>query len=250
MEMANACIRPLCGMRVLEIGSGTGNLTRQLIPRRRYVASDINPLYLHTLAALKRDRPYLEAQYTDVTDLASFPSMEERFDTVICLNVIEHVEDDRGALSNIRSALAPGGRAIVLVPHGGSLFGTLDEVLGHKRRYTEASLRRLAEDAGFTVRQVIRFNRVGSAAWWLNGRLLRRRSFGLLQMMALNLLTPVFRVVDSALPLPPLSLIAVLEGKAGAANERDSGTVASVDGSGRRSDGASGVRAGCSGRRA
>jgi glycosyltransferase involved in cell wall biosynthesis len=219
-------IRPLCGTRVLEIGSGTGNLTRSLTPRRRYVASDINPLYLQTLAALKRDRPYLDSQYTDVTDLTSFPSRKERFDTIICLNVIEHVEDDRGALSNIRSALAPGGRAIVLVPQGDGLFGTLDEVLGHKRRYTEEALRRLAADAGFTVREVLRFNRIGSAAWWLNGRLLRRRSFGLFQMMALNLLTPVFRAVDSTLPLPPLSLIAVLEGKPAptvVANQRDEG---------------------------
>ena len=204
-------IRPLCGNRVLEIGSGTGNLTRRLIPRRRYVASDINPLYLQTLEALKADRPYLDAQYTDVTDVASFPRAEGGFDTVICLNVIEHVDGDRDALANIRSVLAPGGCAIVLVPQGEDLFGSLDEVLGHKRRYSEASLRRVAAEAGFRVREVIRFNRVGTAAWWLNGKLLRRRSFGLLQVLVLNLLTPIFRRVDGVLPLAPLSLIAVLE---------------------------------------
>src|SRR6266542_3254112 len=66
-------IRPFCGTRILEIGSGTGNLTRRLIPRTRYFASDINPLYLHTLGTLTSDRPYLDAQFCDVTDLASFP---------------------------------------------------------------------------------------------------------------------------------------------------------------------------------
>src|SRR5512145_166420 len=94
-------IRPLCGERVLEIGSGIGNLTRQLVPRDRYVASDINPLYLSTLENLTADRPYLTAQYTDVTQLASFPRLEGGFDTVVCLNVLEHVEDDRGSLQNI-----------------------------------------------------------------------------------------------------------------------------------------------------
>ncbi len=203
-------IRPYCGKRVLEIGSGTGNLTKQLVPRTRYVASDVNPLYLRKLAALKADRPYLETRYCDVTDGSTFPP-GEGFDTVVCLNVIEHVEDDARALANIRQVLAPGGRAIVLVPHGDRLFGSLDEVLGHKRRYTEASLRRVAEDAGFAVKELLHFNRIGTPAWWLNGKVLRRTTFGLGQMMALNAMTPVFRRVDRALPFRALSLIAVLE---------------------------------------
>jgi SAM-dependent methyltransferase len=203
-------IRPHCGRRVLEIGSGTGNLTRRLVPRDAYVASDVNPLYLQTLQALTADRPYLDVTLTDVTKGESFPQVAGGFDTVICLNVIEHVDDDLGALANIRRTLSPSGKAIVLVPQGPSLFGTLDEVLGHKRRYTEESLRRLAKDAGFEVQELVRFNRVGTPAWWLNGKVLRRRHFGLAQIALLNLLTPVFRLVDRALPFPALSLIAVL----------------------------------------
>jgi glycosyltransferase involved in cell wall biosynthesis len=203
-------IRPFCGTRVLEIGSGTGNLTRKLVPRDAYVASDVNPLYLQTLRHLTQDRPYLDVTLTDVTQGHSFPRIPGGFDTVVCLNVIEHVEDDRGALANIRGVLAGGGRAIILVPQGPELFGTLDEILGHKRRYTEASLRRLAADAGFDVVELLRFNRVGSPAWWLNGKLLRRRHFGFFQIALLNALTPLFRLVDRALPFPPLSLIAVL----------------------------------------
>ncbi|HET8542007.1 MAG TPA: glycosyltransferase [Anaeromyxobacter sp.] len=209
-------IRPFCGRRVLEIGSGTGNLTRRLVPRDAYVASDVNPLYLHTLRHLTHDRPYLDVTLTDVTRGDSFPRVPGGFDTVVCLNVIEHVDDDRGALENIRRVLAPGGRAIVLVPQGPALMGTLDEVLGHRRRYTEAGLRQLALDAGFEVERIVRFNRVGTPAWWLNGRLLRRRHFGLAQIAALNLLTPLFRRVDRVLPFPALSLVAVLR-PAGAA---------------------------------
>jgi hypothetical protein len=120
------------------------------------------------------------------------------------------VDDDLGALRNIREVLAPGGRAIVLVPRGQELFGTLDEVLGHRRRYTDASLARLAVQAGFEVQELLHFNRIGTPAWWLNGKLLKRRSFGLFQIKALNLLTPLFRVLDRGLPFPPLSLIALL----------------------------------------
>ena len=87
-------IRPYCQQRVLEIGSGVGNLTKKLIPRRAYVASDINPLYLQSLAALTKERPYLSVSYCDVTDAATFKRPPEGFDTVICLNVIEHVGDD------------------------------------------------------------------------------------------------------------------------------------------------------------
>ena len=146
-----------------------------------------------------------------MTDLGSFPKDEGPFDTVICLNVIEHVPDDRTSLRNIRSVLAPGGKAIVLVPQGQWNFGTLDEVLGHHRRYSEEALRELATDCGFKVQTIMPFNRVGTPAWWLNGKVLRRRVFGLGQIMALNTLTPVFRRIDNLLPIEPLSLIAILE---------------------------------------
>jgi glycosyltransferase involved in cell wall biosynthesis len=204
-------LRPFCGDRVLEIGAGVGNLTLQLVPRSTFVVSDINPLYLRTLDALRASRPYLSVAFCDVGDAASFPRRPDGYDTVICLNVIEHVEGDGPALVNIRSVLADGGRAIVLVPQGPWNFGTLDEVLGHKRRYTEASLTEVAQAAGLQVERLLRFNRTGTMAWFLNGRILRRRNFGLLQIRLLNLLMPLIRLVDPWLPLPPLSLIAVLK---------------------------------------
>jgi len=213
-------IRPFCGQKVLEIGSGTGNLTRRLVPRTVYVASDVNPLYLQTLRALTSDRPYLDVTLTDAANAGSYPETPGGFDTVICLNVVEHLEDDVGALKNIRRVLSPTGRAIVLVPQGPGAFGTLDEVLGHHRRYTEAQLRGVAGEAGFEVMELLTFNRIGSVAWWLNGKVLKRRSFGLVQIWMLNLLTPIFRVVDRALPFPPLSLIAILEPKGAGAESR------------------------------
>ncbi len=202
-------IRPYVGEKVLEIGAGTGNLTRQLIPRTLYWASDVNPLYLNHLESLGRNRPYMRVSYTDSQQGDSYPA-EQRFDTVICLNVVEHLAHDAAAFDNILKVLEEKGRAIILVPSGPWLFGTLDQVLGHQRRYTRKQLTELAGRAGFHIQELISFNRVGVIAWWVNGRLLRRKTFGLWQIRALNLLTPLFRVIDRWLPLPPLSLIAIL----------------------------------------
>jgi glycosyltransferase involved in cell wall biosynthesis len=201
-------IRPYVGHTVLELGAGTGNLTLQLIPRELYWASDINPLYLIYLQSLGQNRPYLRVGYTDGQRSDSYPK-EHKFDTVICLNVIEHLPDDSGAVQNIREVLKAGGRAIILVPSSPGLFGTLDTVLGHQRRYTRAQLTELVERNGFQLEELLPFNRMGVAAWWLNGQVLKRRTFGLWQIKMLNLLTPLFRLLDGWFPLPPLSLIAI-----------------------------------------
>jgi glycosyltransferase involved in cell wall biosynthesis len=202
-------IRPYVGNRILEIGAGIGNLTLHLIPREVYWATDINSEYLDTLERLRTNRPYLRIAHVDATDVSSFPT-EPSFDTVIFLNVLEHLANDLSALRNVHNVLEIGGVAVVLVPNGPGLFGTLDEVLGHCRRYTEEQLVAVGKSAGFKIERVLKFNRPGVLAWWLNGRILRRKTFGVAQIRLLNLLTPVFRVIDPWLPLPPLSLIAIL----------------------------------------
>jgi glycosyltransferase involved in cell wall biosynthesis len=202
-------IRPYMGERVLEIGAGTGNLTMNLVPRITYYASDINEQYLARLKTLKATRPYLQVHATDVTAPETYPRQE--FDTVVCLNVVEHVEDDLAALKNIRNTLDDHGRAIILVPNGPGLFGTLDEALGHYRRYTREQLLALCDKAGFAVEKVIKFNRAGAPGWWLSGRVLKRKIFSLWQMKLLNFLMPVVRRIDRFLPFPHLSWIVILQ---------------------------------------
>lgn len=201
-------IRPYVGERVLEIGAGIGNLTANLVPRTAYWASDINPHYLDRLEKLKPTQPYLQVHYTDAAVAETYPP--ERFDTVVCLNVIEHLEDDVAALTNIRNILEPSGHAIVLVPNGPELFGTLDTVLGHFRRYTREQLLDVCQRAGFTVQTLVKFNRFGAPGWWWNGRVTKKNTFGLWQMKLLNFLIPFLRPVDRFLPFPHLSWIAIL----------------------------------------
>ncbi len=201
-------IRPYLGERVLEIGAGIGNLTSNLVPRTVYWASDINPHYLDRLRKLQLTRPYLRVQFTDATAGETYP--QELFDSVICLNVVEHLEDDVNALRNIRASLQKNGRAIVLVPNGPGLYGSLDRVLGHYRRYTKKRLTDVAERAGFRVEKVLKFNRIGAPGWWLNGRLLRKETFGFWQIKVLNTILPVIRPIDRFLPFPHLSWIVIL----------------------------------------
>lgn len=211
-------IRPFVGSRVLEIGAGLGNLSRTLLPRDHYTASDINPLYLSYLTSFAERKPYLSVREMDLNDEAAFQEIAGRYDTVVCLNVLEHVRDAARAVRNMRTALAPGGRAIILVPQNPKLYGTLDEVLGHERRYTRESLRKELEDGGLKVTDLMDFNRITAPMWWINGRLLKRRHFGRVQLKVVNHFTWLFRLLESVIPWKGVSLIAVARRPDGAAD--------------------------------
>ncbi|MCL4794640.1 MAG: glycosyltransferase [Bryobacteraceae bacterium] len=203
-------VRPFLGRRVLEIGAGIGNLSRHLAPRReRYLATDIDEEHLARLRARFSHRPQVEVRRCDLARPADFDEIEGSVDAVVCLNVLEHVEDDRLALSNIYRALAPGGRAVVLVPEGMSVYGTLDEALGHCRRYEESDLRAKLAEARLEVETVLHFNRPTRPGWYVNGRILKRRTFSRFQIWVFDRLVWLWRRMDRWLPWKPTSLIAV-----------------------------------------
>jgi len=202
-------LRPFVGDRVLEIGSGIGNLTNQFIPRERYVVSDINPHYLRYLESYAHGKPYLSVRRVDAGNMDDFEYLGSQFDTVLMINVLEHVPDEQIALRNVWAALAYGGRAIILVPRCPALYGTLDHVLGHRERYTVHSLRNALEKAGFCVENLFDFNRCSVPGWWFNGKLLRKKTFSKAQLKSLNTAMPLIRKIDRFLPWRGLSLIAV-----------------------------------------
>ncbi|MFH1465396.1 MAG: class I SAM-dependent methyltransferase [Pseudomonadota bacterium] len=204
-----ATLLPHVGDQVLEIGAGLGNLTLQFLPRRRYVATDIDPRYLDYLEGLARGRPGLEVARADLGVPADFEPLAGQFDTVLCLNVLEHVDDEALALASIHGALAPGGKAIVLVPQGPWLFGSLDHALAHRRRYTRAGLEAAVRAAGLEVAETLEFNKVGVLGWAGNGLLLGRERFSRLQLKALNSAIPLIQGLDRRAPWPGLSLVVV-----------------------------------------
>jgi glycosyltransferase involved in cell wall biosynthesis len=203
-------IRPYVGERVLEIGAGTGNLTRVLLRgKKSYVASDIDPEHLTRLSNRFQHRHNLRVMHCDLSDPADFTAVAETVDTVVCLNVLEHIEDDLAALRNIRSALKDNGRAIILVPHGQEIFGTLDTALGHFRRYSHDSLQKRLEEAGFVVDKILDFNRVSRPGWYVSGRILKHTRLGALQMKLFDSVVWLWRKIDGSLPWGPTSIIAI-----------------------------------------
>lgn len=206
--MADA-IRPWVGDRVLEIGAGIGNITHWLVPRHRYLATDINPHYLHVLQNQSAGRPYLTVDKADLDRPEDFEDWHEKFDSVVCLNVLEHVPDPNRALSNMASTLASGGRLVLYVPQGPWLYCSLDEALDHRVRYDRASLRQQMEGAGLTIETIQYFNKTGVPGWFFNGKILRKRNLNKLQLKIFDTLMPVIRRVDRFLPWPGLGLIAI-----------------------------------------
>ena len=203
-------IRPYIGRNVLEIGAGMGNLTRQLLPgRKRYVATDIDHEHLDRLSNRLSHRPRLEIAELNAAIPQDQAAYQGQMDTVICLNVLEHIENDLDALRNIRSMLEDGGRAVILVPSGQSIFNSLDEELGHFRRYSEDQLRERMTAAGFDVETVLRFNRASRPGWWLNGTILKRRTISRLQLKNFDRVVWLLRRVDAHLPWPQTSIIGI-----------------------------------------
>ena len=203
-------IQPYIGRRVLETGAGIGNLTRILSPHKeRYIAGDIEGEYLARLRARFQHRPKVEVQHCDLENPSDFEPLAGAVDSVVCLNVLEHVKDDVAGLRNIYTALRPGGRAIVLVPQGQEIYGTLDEALGHYRRYSRDELQRKLEEAGFRVERMLEFNRISRPPWYVVGRILRRKTISRFQLRIFDRLVWLWRYLDTRLPWPATSLIAI-----------------------------------------
>jgi SAM-dependent methyltransferase len=206
---------PHVGRRVLEIGSGFGNQTRYFADRERVIASDLDPVACETLRTTFRDRPALSV------DSLRFPlSAEEiarlkaeNLDTVLCANVLEHIEDDETTLSQIREILRPGGKLVLLVPAMPQLYGTLDRALHHFRRYSAEELARKLAAAGFAVDNTRFLNRPGVFGWYLNSRILGRKVLPKGQLKAFSWLMPLLRSETRNPPKFGMSLLAIARKK-------------------------------------
>lgn len=203
-------IMPYVGEKVLEIGAGIGNMTRQICPRRKfYVATDLEPEYVESLKKRFQHRPAVSTWRLDGERAEDFGPFQSQLDTVICLNVLEHIRDDAGTLARIRTILQPGGRLILLVPNDPSAYGTLDEALGHFRRYTREGLAELVVRSGYELEAMLKFNRVSLPGWKVTGQLLKSRRLSSSGMSVFDKFVWLWRIIDSKLPWEPTSIIAI-----------------------------------------
>jgi len=201
------------GRRVIEIGCGIGNFTSLMLDREAIVALDVEPDCVERLKERFPDRANLHAFACDINapefpDLSSFHA-----DSCVCLNVIEHIADDREALRRMASALVPGGIVILITPAFPSLYGPIDERLGHFRRYTRASMSNVAQEAGLSVKTCYYLNSIGFFGWWSNAHILRRHAQSPVQIEFFDrYIVPIMSRVESHIH-PPFgqSLFVVLK---------------------------------------
>ena len=161
-------ISPFCGTSILEVGSGLGDFAAQFSPEQHVIASDSDSSCIQSLTARFSSTPHVEISKVDIREPIA---LSERVDTVLAINVLEHITDDGQAMKNAAAAVKPGGSIVLFVPAYPALYGQFDRLVGHVRRYTPSSLRHVVEDAGLNVRELRPVNFIGGIAWWVAVRL-------------------------------------------------------------------------------
>jgi SAM-dependent methyltransferase len=205
-------VRPWLGKSILEVGCGIGNLTGLLLQAGKVVASDMNPHYLQRVDDKFGSHSNLNGVLLwDIQqDLSKdFPVS---IDTILCSNVLEHVEDDDAVLSRFYRFLPQGGRLVLLVPTLRILYNTLDRELGHFRRYTKRELSLKLKKNHFHICSLRYFNFFGIFGWFVNGTLLRRSLLSAGQVRKFNQFVPLMVQMERWVPtLIGQSLIAIGE---------------------------------------
>jgi SAM-dependent methyltransferase len=198
------------GNRILEVGSGVGNQTRYFVDdRERVVASDIEPHYVRELAGRFGDRSNVRiASYRfPLRDEDRDELRSEGIDTIVCMNVLEHIEDDVSTLKDFAQVLPTGGHLVLLVPSLKALYGTLDEHLHHFRRYDRPELQTKVTGAGFAIDEIRFLNRPAVPGWWLSSRVLKRKVMPKGQLRFFKWIMPLLKFEEKHPPGFGLSLL-------------------------------------------
>jgi SAM-dependent methyltransferase len=197
------------GQRVLEVGAGIGTMTRFLLGRQLVLATDVDPRYLERLRYTFASCPNVLVQPVDLNERFAERLAKNRLDTVLCLNVLEHIEDDEAALSQFSHLLPPGGRLVLIVPAHRRLYGEIDKAIGHYRRYEKGEIMVKFERAGFRIEETRFLNLLGLPGWYFNSCLLKRKIVPGVQARLNDLLVPLLRL-EKYFTLPwGMSLLAV-----------------------------------------
>ncbi|MBK9283204.1 MAG: class I SAM-dependent methyltransferase [Sphingobacteriaceae bacterium] len=159
---------PYAGDTLLEIGTGQGNFKKYLQKNvKTYVSLDIDEKVIERAKLRDPNGHYEVADISDQSILAL--KNKYNFDSIICVNVLEHVPDHKAGLNNMINLLKPGGHLLLYVPSFMHLYNDLDKLAGHLRRYTKKDVENLIQDnpnCKIIVNEY--FNPVGAFGWWIN----------------------------------------------------------------------------------
>ena len=170
-------VAPFVSGTVLEVGGGIGNFTTDLAGIANSVVSiEPNEYCFKQLVEKTRDLKNVATHRATVESLDHKIALAQHMDTVILMNVLEHIQDDKAVLAKLRQCLKPTGRIVVLVPAGQWAFGSTDERLGHYRRYSKKYSRKLIASLGMEIEKVRYYNFIGIGAWWWNAKFAKRQN--------------------------------------------------------------------------
>jgi SAM-dependent methyltransferase len=200
-------IEPHLGRHILDVGSGLGNHL-QFFANRKLTVLDLSPECVEQLRTEfgGEGRDFVAGDVCDEVIAAELST--KGIDTITCLNVLEHIKDDRQALRNFQRILKPkNGNFVVIVPAHEFLYGAMDEMAGHYRRLSKSQLAGLMKECGFEVTTAQYVNAVGALGWLVNGRIFKPRS---LSTKAVNtqlvlfsrLFVPVIKQVEKIVSPP------------------------------------------------
>ena len=173
-----AKLGPFLGQRIVEVGAGTGSFSELLLERKPQSllalepSSNLYPLLWQKLSRMNFPI-HIEAMQSTLSHAVPQLAGSAEPDSILYINVLEHVEDDLEELRVAHSMLASSGRVLVFVPAHQWLMGPFDHKVGHFRRYTRSSLITTVEGAGFTIRFSAYFDLLGVLTWWLKYRVFK-----------------------------------------------------------------------------
>jgi 2-polyprenyl-3-methyl-5-hydroxy-6-metoxy-1,4-benzoquinol methylase len=168
---------PYLGDDVLEVGAGHGQLTERILRGRRVTVTDLSKRCIDLLEDRFGHDPSFEACCCDLEELLhdrEGGDRRSRYDAAVVVNVLEHIDDDVGALAAAAQLVRPGGHVIVFAPAFDGLYSEFDRRIGHRRRYRRAHLVEVADLAGLEIVEARYVNTLGAIAWWAYARHLRR----------------------------------------------------------------------------
>lgn len=164
-------IAPHLGPRVLEVGAGHGTMSVRLRNHAESVtATELSPRAAELLRQRFADDPKVDVLEGDI----AAATLAGPFDSVVMINVLEHIPDDRAALTGLYDALEPGGTILLYVPAYEVLYSDFDRRIGHCRRYRRSTISQALTSAGFEMVGVRYLSLPGAIAWLLVARLLNR----------------------------------------------------------------------------
>ena len=205
--------RRYIGSRVLEVGCGIGTTTRSLLEIADVVLGiEPNRSSAERVRAAIGDHPRFKLRECHLEECDQAELQQERFDTIVCVNVLEHIEDDVKALQAFRDIVAPAnGHVLIFVPAVQAAYGPLDAELGHHRRYSKRSLAAAFDAAGLNL-SVLRYtNPIGLLGWMYNARISKSTAHSSRQIALFEtLVAPWALPLERMIPMPiGLSLVAV-----------------------------------------